>query len=241
MGINGLRWKWEWKRSSRNDVEEAKWQQFVSMVAIPVLSDGIDEWTWTKDSSGVYRVKSIKEILHNARYTLPQYVFIWNGWVPKKVGFLAWRAELDRLPTRCALVRRNINVESHLCPLCGDEPESTEHLFLSCGFVQSVWAVIAQWCKLPNAFVFSIRDILDMDVHTPGSAKLKKALYAVCLTSLWCVWKVRNETVFNQASPSVQKTVSDIKSLSFVWVKSRSKEVSLDWEIWNGFNLHKMG
>ncbi|KAJ0860513.1 hypothetical protein HanRHA438_Chr13g0624471 [Helianthus annuus] len=80
-----------------------------------------------------------------------------------------------------------------------------------------------------------------MDVYAAGSVKIKKAIHAVCLTTMWVLWKMRNDMVFNHLSPSVQNSVANIKSLSFLWVKHRSKVSALDWEIWNGFNLHKVG
>ncbi|XP_076949711.1 uncharacterized protein LOC143622462 [Bidens hawaiensis] len=80
-------------------------------------------------------------------YVAPDYNFEWNRLVPKKVSFVAWRALLGRLPTFDALVRRNIAVASNMCPFCGEVEETVEHVFISCGLAQSMWSVLAQWCK----------------------------------------------------------------------------------------------
>ncbi|KAM0047357.1 putative reverse transcriptase zinc-binding domain-containing protein [Helianthus debilis subsp. tardiflorus] len=154
---------------------------------------------------------------------------------------MAWRAELDRLPTRCALLRRNINVATDLCPLCGDFPETAEHLFVNCGFAQAVWHVVSQWCKIPPIYAFGIRDILEIHKYVTGSVKARKAIYAICLTSLWCVWKCRNEAVFNNTLWSLQKVIEEIKTLSLLWVKARARQQHLDWVVWGAFSLYKIG
>ncbi|XP_076913198.1 uncharacterized protein LOC143571741 [Bidens hawaiensis] len=85
-------------------------------------------------------------------YVAPDYNFEWNRLVPKKVSFVAWRALLGRLPTFDALVRRNIALASNMCPFCGEVEETVEHVFISCGLAQSMWSVLAQWCKVPSFF-----------------------------------------------------------------------------------------
>uniref|UniRef100_A0A251TWR6 Putative reverse transcriptase zinc-binding domain-containing protein n=1 Tax=Helianthus annuus TaxID=4232 RepID=A0A251TWR6_HELAN len=102
--------------------------QLLQLVNDFVGSDRKDEWRWVLDGSGKFTVRSIKEHLVLHRYSIPEYVHRWNNWVPKKVGILTWRANLDRLPTRCALARRNINVPNVLCPMCGEAQETTEHI-----------------------------------------------------------------------------------------------------------------
>ncbi|KAF5772602.1 putative reverse transcriptase zinc-binding domain-containing protein [Helianthus annuus] len=94
-----------------------------------------------------------KKQLQNARFNSPEYVFRWNSWVPKKVGIVAWRAILERLPTRCSLSHRNIDVPSTLCPLCGDDQETAEHLFVTCGFAQHVWAGFGTMVQAPTGYV----------------------------------------------------------------------------------------
>ncbi|KAJ0927467.1 putative reverse transcriptase zinc-binding domain-containing protein [Helianthus annuus] len=153
-GANGVSWTWDWRRQPGDGLEFVEWQQLLSLMGDPLLAEHDDDWKWTLDGSGIYTVRSVKEALQNIRYVRPDSVFRWNSWVPKKVEILSWRAEQDRVPTRAALGRRNINIPSLLCPICGTLPETDEHLFVSCGFAQSVWAVISQWCKQTNFFCF---------------------------------------------------------------------------------------
>lgn len=237
----GVVWAWDWKRSPTNGIESNEWAAIRQVLGVPTLRVGADSWAWDLDCNGMFSVSSIKRVIQESRFTIPEYKFRWNSWIPKKVLIMAWRAELDRLPTRVNLLRRNIIVESVMCPICGDIPETPDHIFAACGFAQMVWTFVSQWCGIPEIYAFGLRDLLELDAVISGSAKFKKAFQAVCLTSLWCIWKARNQVIFEHKSPSLQKTTGDIKALSHLWVKSRSKQSGLEWNVWCRFNLCKVG
>ncbi|XP_022020079.1 uncharacterized protein LOC110920155 [Helianthus annuus] len=208
-------------------------QQLLNQVQ---LNPTKDRWEWVLNASGNFTVRSVKGWLQVQHREVPEQVFVWNNWTPKKVGVVGWRALVDRLPTKVAISIRGIQLQSTCCVFCNDFPETCEHIFTSCQFAQTVWFIITQWCKIPNAFIFSLKDLLEYH-NLQGSAKKKKALYAVSLVYLWSVWRMRNNMVFNQGQVSVQKVVEEIKNMSFLWVKNRSKEVGLTWEAWCKFEV----
>ncbi|XP_022027114.1 uncharacterized protein LOC110928407 [Helianthus annuus] len=146
---------------------------------------------------------------------------------------------MERLPTMAALARRNVPVPNQMCVLCGDYAETCDHIFVSCHFAQSIWQNLAIWCRMPPIIAFGIKDLLTL--HGPrSSSRESKAIHAVILVTFWSIWKVRNEVVFNQAVPNVVKSLDEIKSMAYLWVKSRSKMASLSWENWSRFNLGAM-
>ncbi|KAM0043338.1 putative reverse transcriptase zinc-binding domain-containing protein [Helianthus debilis subsp. tardiflorus] len=112
---------------------------------------------------------------------------------------VAWRAEKDRLPTREALIRRQIDIADATCVLCGEYAESSERLFVACHFTQIVWQNVATWCKIPPIVAFERKDLLDLHDFSPGSRKRKKTLQAIIQIVIWCIWKTRNEVIFNSA------------------------------------------
>ncbi|XP_076957792.1 uncharacterized protein LOC143633360 [Bidens hawaiensis] len=114
----------------------------------------MDGWVCGQWDLNIFTVKGIKEQMSVNTYDAPDFVLDWSRLVPKKVSFVAWSAALARLPTFDALEKRNIPVVSNLCPFCGEIEESVEHIFISCGVAQSVWCVLAQWCKVPNLSLF---------------------------------------------------------------------------------------
>ncbi|KAJ0508329.1 hypothetical protein HanIR_Chr11g0515981 [Helianthus annuus] len=84
---------------------------------------------------------------------------------------------------------------------------------------------------------FGFRDILDLHCYTSGTKKKKKVIYAIVLVVIWCIWKIGNNVVFNQVNPEITKVVEEAKSLSFLWVKNRSKEHGWNWNHWKAFNI----
>ncbi|KAM0017296.1 hypothetical protein Hdeb2414_s0027g00686571 [Helianthus debilis subsp. tardiflorus] len=115
---------------------------------------------------------------------------------------MVWRAGLDRWPTICAFLRRNIDAPSE--PLCGDLPELAEHKFVTCKFAQSKWQCVSLWCNLPSFFVFYMKDLLGLHKYSSGSETYKKALQAVYLTAIWGIWKERNKAVFNNVQAQLK-------------------------------------
>ncbi|GKB00187.1 RNA-directed DNA polymerase, eukaryota, partial [Tanacetum coccineum] len=66
----------------------------------------------------------------------------------RKVNVFAWRARLDRLPTRDNLAKRGAIMDSSLCPICGLFPEKAQHLFFGCELARSIALRICHWWNL---------------------------------------------------------------------------------------------
>ncbi|KAM0005010.1 putative reverse transcriptase zinc-binding domain-containing protein [Helianthus debilis subsp. tardiflorus] len=208
----GDRVVWSWARLPQSATEVRDLQLLQLMLHQVRLNSTKNRWEWGLNMSGDFSIRSVKVWLQVQNREVPDQVFVWNNWTPKKVAMVGWRALVDRLPTKVAISARGIQLQSTCCVFCSDFPETCEHIFASCQFAQTVWSIIIQWCKIPTAFIFSLKDLLEYRNFVQGSAKKKKALYAVSLVYLWSVslWRMRNDMVFNQGQVSVQKVVEEI-------------------------------
>ncbi|XP_076892373.1 uncharacterized protein LOC143544101 [Bidens hawaiensis] len=223
---------WQWSRVELSDTELQRVQDMENYLGTVASLEGNDSWSWKPDQSGEFSVSSIKRCIRESQGLQSFSSFQWNNWVPMKVGIIAWRAAQERLPTLMALAARNIHLESTRCPLCGDYDETSDHLFVSCQSSQVIWQVIAQWCKVPTLYAFSIKDLLDFHLTIQGTEKRRKVIHAMVLITIWSIWKLRNDRVFNQAETLHSKTIEEIKSLGYLWVRCRSKESDITWNSW---------
>jgi hypothetical protein len=75
---------------------------------------------------------------------------LWKTDIQSKVNVFGWRLLLNRLPTRAALNRRDILVNSHnnlLCVFCFLNVDNTTHLIFSCQFNKGVWNGVFKWIR----------------------------------------------------------------------------------------------
>ncbi|XP_076907117.1 uncharacterized protein LOC143563469 [Bidens hawaiensis] len=132
---------------------------------------------------------------------------------------------MERVPLLVSLARRNVAVDSVVCLICGMEEETAEHLLNSCRFAQEIWGKVTNWCRVPNFFAFSIRDLLEAYIPKDKA----KVFHAICLTTLWCIWRARNEAVFEGKLVQLESVFGEIKGLNFLWLQNRAKKSSLSW------------
>ncbi|XP_076949470.1 uncharacterized protein LOC143622116 [Bidens hawaiensis] len=172
---------WDWCREPIGIAEVEEFRGLLQLCQGVKLRHGDDKVVWLGDEVGGFSVPNFKEKISRNAYSEPGFVFEWNRLVPRKVSFVAWWAALGRLSTRDTLIKRNIPVSSIVCPICSDLEESVEHIFISCGFAQSLWSVISLWCKVPTFLLFSFRDLLELHKFSEFSKDKAKVFQAVCL------------------------------------------------------------
>ncbi|KAJ0523818.1 putative reverse transcriptase zinc-binding domain-containing protein [Helianthus annuus] len=153
---------------------------------------------------------------------------------------MAWRCNLDRLATRVNLRRRNVNITSVMCPFCDIYEETVDHLFSACVVSNWVWSGLSVWCNIPPIFIFDFKDIMDIHNSSQFSKKAKKIIHGLVIISCWCIWKGRNELVFNQVKRGPQEILGEIKSRGYSWVRNRSSCKYIRWEEWCKFPLYML-
>nr|GEZ64058.1 RNA-directed DNA polymerase, eukaryota [Tanacetum cinerariifolium]GEZ95895.1 RNA-directed DNA polymerase, eukaryota [Tanacetum cinerariifolium] len=118
------------RRSVRGGVER---QQCDDLNSVSVaLSASKDRWICDLNGDGVFRVKEVCTILDDIFLPFAADDTRWVKYIPIKINVFAWRARLDRLPTRINLVRRGVVLDSSLCPLCGLVPGDIHHVLFRC-------------------------------------------------------------------------------------------------------------
>jgi hypothetical protein len=136
-----------------------------------------------------------------------------------------------------ALHRRNIMINSLLCPLCGSSNESLHHLLIDCLVALVVWNKVANWCSLPIIQVNSVQELLDLHHGIHGSEFKKMVVKSIILCGGWVIWKHRNNIIFNYENLNINSILVDLKTLSYLWITNRSKKENISWDDWCKFSL----
>ncbi|KAJ0787048.1 putative RNA-directed DNA polymerase [Helianthus annuus] len=229
--------RFRWTRPPDSEAELTQLAELEHALMSVNVGEGKDKWSWDLDSSGNFSVSSLRVRLQTERFPDLNLAFEWNAWVPIKVNFFSWRLALNRVPTMVDLARRNVHFESLTCKLCGESNESVEHLFVACGFAKLVWDFIAQWSRCNHVFVFGIKDLFEIHRHVRGSPRWKKMLYSIIQIAVWCIWRCRNDRVFNRNVTTADGIKDEIRQLGFLWVRNRAKGQSMSWQQWCNFEV----
>ncbi|KAI8570885.1 hypothetical protein RHMOL_Rhmol01G0073500 [Rhododendron molle] len=102
--------------------------------------------------------------------------------------------------------------QSVICPCCSLIVETPEHLFLLCQFAWDVWSLILDWWHVRWVCPASLLDLFTWWLDF-GFKNLEKFLWETTFhATIWSVWLVRNDIVFNNASWRVEDLRELIKT-----------------------------
>nr|GEU30160.1 RNA-directed DNA polymerase, eukaryota [Tanacetum cinerariifolium] len=139
----------------------------------------------------------------------------WVKYIPIKINVFAWRAQLDRLPTRSNLVRRGVVLDSSLCPLCGLVPEDIHHVLFRCDTAKLVFHRICRWWDLDWHDLLSFSDWNAWFSAIRLLSRIKLILEGVFYVAWWHLWVYRNQSIFAATPPRRSVIFDDIVSCSF--------------------------
>ncbi|CAJ2677955.1 unnamed protein product [Trifolium pratense] len=235
-------WHWQWcEELSDNDAHHLRALKQL-LLDCPFDQARSDRWRWVPDSVGLFTVKSCYSLLlqYSNTVVLESNVLgaiqkLWKNDVPSKVNIFGWRLLLEKLPTRAALHHRGIlnNPHDNSCIFCYMQMEDCSHLFFNCSFVKGVWETIYRWLgqSLPTGLegwnhFLSFGSLVK-------SRKGNRIRHLIWLATTWCLWKLRNNVVFNGDLPDASKLVDDIKTFSWFWFKGRfGRKSSFSFSEW---------
>ncbi|PWA77105.1 RNA-directed DNA polymerase, eukaryota, Reverse transcriptase zinc-binding domain protein [Artemisia annua] len=217
-----VEWKWAWRRQIRSGREQEELYSLLSMLGNTYLiNDNSGGWRWSMESSGVYSVKSLRDAL-DEKVLLTSSETKWSSLVPKKVYVFIWRAQKDRLPTRLNLDKRNIDLDSLVCPFCEDSCEDLEHSLIACVRVKILWEKIFLWWNFQMPAEINIHVLLNF-VSDMSDDKKKmfhpfqlKCFEAVIFTVAWVIWNARNQKIFSGINQTIEWCFREVQDTHFV-------------------------
>ncbi|MFS8026038.1 putative reverse transcriptase zinc-binding domain-containing protein [Helianthus anomalus] len=234
-----VQWNIEWSRPPNTDFEWLQWSGLLKELNKIKSLTGKDRWGWVNEKWDEFLVAGVKELINKQSVTEQEDRWIhWNSWVPAKIIYFTWRVGIGRIPAKKELRRRGVLLDNYICSRCRIMEETTEHLINECMGAVSVWKRIIGWMKLPaTADISSCKKTLAYADDLKGSVEWKKIIKVIMQATMWHLWKARNEKEFSGITRSEDNTVDDIKTDTFLWLKSRSKLKDLVWERWEDFNI----
>ena len=156
----------------------------------------------------------------------------WSGWVPLKCKIMAWRATLNRLPTKMELFKRGVPFQNNACAFCNSDEETALHLFTGCFYTAEIWTRVQTWCKIAPLLVFEVSDILKTVESQQFSSQASYILKGILITTMWAIWNERNKRIFEGKSRRPIEVVEIIKTTSYFWIRNRSKMKDIEWNVW---------
>ncbi|VFQ60129.1 unnamed protein product [Cuscuta campestris] len=112
------------------------------ILMVPISPSLQDDWYWPLEASGCYSVKSAYRKLAGEATNatgFTHWCMLWKLKVPPKVNVCMWRALRGILPLCEILTKKGVELDN-ICPTCGAEGESLEHVFMACPMAVAVWS-----------------------------------------------------------------------------------------------------
>ncbi|XP_021986803.1 uncharacterized protein LOC110883323 [Helianthus annuus] len=184
-----------------------------------------DMWYWKNVDQLSFTVKAVRETLaQQLDLNIQGGDFVWNKWASSKSNMFAWRAIDNNIPTAAALGGRGLILQNNRCRMCDTEEETADHVLLQCSFAKQIWEAVLGWVKCSEINLGeSLKQVLHGVNDLQRGRNKRKIIHAVVLQTIWRLWKVRNDKIFNGKSGVTQNVIEGIKKESYQYVKERSR------------------
>ncbi|KAK2446576.1 hypothetical protein QL285_017365 [Trifolium repens] len=220
------RWNFVWRR--RLFVwEENLLSDLREVINNVTLVNERDRWGWIPNAGGDFSVKSAYDTVVKLFVPMESmeqvytraFATLWKCVAPSKVLGFAWQLLLERIPTRCNLARRQIQLldNEQRCVWCGREDETVMHLFIYCDFARQVWMEIFNWLGVTFSLPHNLFSILNLFRDCYGKKQRRKGVVLIWAAVVWALWRMRNTVIFENGTTSSSSVVEDIKLSAWKW------------------------
>ncbi|GJR90004.1 RNA-directed DNA polymerase, eukaryota [Tanacetum coccineum] len=211
------------RQTVRGGAESQQLAHIFDLLGPVILSNMEDRWVWDLNGDGKIRVKDVRTLLDETFLPKADIPTRWIKTIPIKVNIFAWKASLDRLPTRYNLDRRGVEVSSLSCSICNSTHEDTDHLLFRCGLATDVMRLVCRWWNVLWILVNSYQEWIAWFKSLRMSSSSKGVLEGVFYTVWWSIWYFRNQLLFAAQKPRKEALFDDIVMRSFNWSITRGK------------------
>ncbi|KAL8539947.1 hypothetical protein ACS0TY_001524 [Phlomoides rotata] len=152
-----------------------------------------------------------------------QYKKMWRSWATRKTIVTAWKIIKEKMATTDNLVKRGmtLNDEEKTCHLCMEKEENTRHIFFECKVSFIIWSSILNWLGIPMALhTCPTIHFLQFGECLERGAKAKAAS-TIWIGTVWSLWNLRNEVVFNKVTINVEREINKIKINVWHWISTQ--------------------
>jgi len=184
-----------------------------------------DKHIWRLSTSGQYTARSAYDALFQGGIYFRPYERIWKSWAPPKCRFFMWLVAHNRCWTADRLARRGLQ-HPDKCLLCDQEDENIQHLLIGCVVARQFWYSLLHsigLSQLSPAVNDSPFDAWWERVAAAVTGDVQRGLNSLIILGAWCIWKHRNNCVFNGASPSVASMLSMARDEAHLWTLAGAK------------------
>nr|GEV38149.1 RNA-directed DNA polymerase, eukaryota, reverse transcriptase zinc-binding domain protein [Tanacetum cinerariifolium] len=224
------------RRNLRGGIEESQLEELSLslslslslLLSLVVLSSFNDRWSWTLNGHGDFSVKSAREEIYKHLLITSSSSTRWSKFLSKKLNIFSWRKFLDKLPTRINLSNKGFDVPCVLCPNCGNEVESHNHLFFGCSMALDLFRLLGRWW---NIDIINLIDPFSWESWFSGlrlNNLQKLALEASFVFMWWHIWKYRNTVLFFLKKPKKRLICDNIVSQTLIWVNNRCRKFNVN-------------
>nr|XP_034601699.1 uncharacterized protein LOC117862274 [Setaria viridis]XP_034601700.1 uncharacterized protein LOC117862274 [Setaria viridis] len=195
---------------------------------VELQQDMPDKHIWRLSSSGGYIASSAYDALFQGAILFNPYERIWTSWAPPKCRFFMWLVAHRHYWTADRLAKRGPPHPEH-CPLCDQGEEGIQHLLVGCVFARQFWFQLLQQVGLatlaPQPTDISFEDWWEK-VELMVGGDMRAGLNSLIILRGWTIWRLRNDCVFNGASPSVATALILAKDEAQLWSMAGAKGLS---------------
>lgn len=195
----------------------------------PGMEDVVS-WRWSPDRS--YTARSAYRMFFQGATRFAEAQQIWHAWAPLKVKFFTWLAVRKRIWTGDRRHRHGLQDSVTACPLCDQEPETVDHLFITCPYTRTLWHTVIRMLG-DDATNLSATELLDwwLQLRRGHNRNKQRGIDSVVMLVTWCTWKERNNIIFRSRPPmSESQTISAIVEEGRMWVTAGAKWMAaLGW------------
>jgi hypothetical protein len=131
----------------------------------------------------------------------------------------------NRIPTKTNFVIRGVQGMGGAtdCVHCIGREEDARHLFLFCDFASMVWNAVFRWLGVTIVLPSDVFILFDYLTAAAPNRKIAKGFGLILHTTVWMIWRSRNEISFANGTRDLYQVVDNIKMLSWQWGLCRRK------------------